>query len=212
MALRVTPANVAPTPTDRAAAAEAQQVQTTDPLPEIRKQAEQYRNALLALTTLVSAAWVVTGATAAGDLTPGRRIVVGTCLGTAFSLLIIGSVASMSAAYGSLKGVTLLTSKSMQEFRANECKRTLRVTRLSRVVIVLAVILLGAAVATAFFNPKPLTSPLIKISTKDAMICGTLKGGNAQTINVETISDSGQDVTNQISLSDLLAMRPVAEC
>jgi hypothetical protein len=201
-----------PNQEDRALALQIQKLQEVDHLPELRKQAEQYRNALLALTTLVSAAWVVGGVTKATDLTPDRRLMVGWLLVAAFTLLVAGSVISIRAAYGGLRRPTVVTTDLLRIEKHKEYRETHRAIRISRYAIVIAVILLGFAIGTAFFNPKPLDAPLVKAVLRTATICGTLSGEDSSHIRIETISDSGEKVTRSFSYSDLKALRPVTQC
>jgi len=200
-----------PTRADRALAVEIQSLQEADPLPELRKQAEAYRNALLALTTIVTAAWIVSGVTTAKDLTPDRRLIVGSCLGVAFVLLLVGSVWSMRAAFGSLKPKVLTTTALLAE-RRREYEATLRAVRVGRVAIIVAVLLMGSALATAFFNPTALTKPIVQVVHGDSTACGTLVGATSEHVTLETVADSGDKQTLRVKFSSLAALRPVSEC
>jgi len=201
-----------PSQEDKALALEIQKLQEVDALPDLRKQAEQYRNALLALTTLVSAAWVISGVTKATDLTPTRRLLTGWILVVAFSLLVAGSVVAIRAAYGGLKQPTIVTVALLRHARNKEYRQTLQAIRASRFAIVAAVILLGCAIGIAFFNPKPFNAPLVQAVLRTTTICGTLSGADSSHIRIETVSDSGETVTQSISYSDLKGLRPVSQC
>ena len=202
-----------PSQRDKDLAREIQRRQRVNPIVDLRKRAEQYRTALLALTTLTSAAWIVGGVTKATDLTPTRRLIVGWFLAIAFLLLLIGSVVSMRAAYGPLRPqVVVVTNEQMAAEKSKEVKDTLRAIAASRLAIVMAVALLGLAIGIAFFNPKPLDAPLVKAVLRTATICGTLSGADSSHIRVETVNDSGEKVTQNISYPDLKGLRAVTQC
>lgn len=196
---------------DKTLALELNRSQMHDPLPELRKRAEQYRNALVALTTLVTATWVVSGVTKAEDLTPVRRDVTGACLAIALLLLLVGSVLGMRAAYGSLKP-TFVTTSEFGLAMEKEAVQTLFALRVGRATIVAAVVLMGIAVGTAFFNPKAASPPLVKATYRGGTVCGTLTGGDHSGLLIETVSDTGRQVHRTVPYSDLTAVRPVSQC
>jgi peptidoglycan/LPS O-acetylase OafA/YrhL len=202
-------------PPDKALALRAQQV--ADPeaqLTAMRGIAQNWRNALLGLTTIVGTIGLLGGASSASDLTPGRRLLVLVLFIATFACLVIGSLTAANAAFGELsKGRTrgLLTGEQLRDYLVQEIDSVRNYLRWSRRLVIAGVVGLSLIAITVYSNPAQ-AAPLVQVRDRKRQLCGTLLGAGTEGIRIETTDEAGRKKTETVSLASLQALRPVGGC
>jgi hypothetical protein len=202
------------TPEDRAWDRKAEQA-ATGQLQRLRSLAGQWRTGLTGLTSLLSAAAVITGTQTAANLTPGRRLAVAILVGAALLFLIIGSASALRASFGDPGPNMLLTGPNIRDWEHDEAELAVRLIKASRGLLIVGLVLLGAAGVVAFTNPPQMKPPLVQVvpvGNPSAPVCGSLRGGRLGTIDLSITAEDGATTLRSFSPQQIKSMKPVAQC
>jgi hypothetical protein len=144
MALRVTPGPA--DPSEDHALSLAVRAYTADELREVRETAANWRTALAAMLTLVTAVSVIRGRDTIVDLVPGARVLVGVLLLLAVVAACVGAFLASRSAFGLPKEEQAV--RSITDLVAAERARVHRAVRDLRAAIVLTFVTLALIVAS----------------------------------------------------------------
>ncbi|MFI5529533.1 hypothetical protein ACIA8O_13445 [Kitasatospora sp. NPDC051853] len=139
-------------------------------LPELRKQAEGWRNGLSGLAALVALLTVLKGRDSLSELPGGLRNVAGVAVGLAFVLLVSGTLLAVRAAHGSPGETILRNGPRLKAWTDREISRVTKGLRRATWCCVSGLVAATAAVAVAWFGaPSPPAHPV-----RVGEVCGDL--------------------------------------
>lgn len=178
-------------------------------LAAVRATAEQWRNGLAGLVTLLSAASLIASPTLADHLTGWSRLAVGILALCGLLTLLYGTWRAMDAAFGAPGADDYLTGGRLQKYEHSQANDAVSALGAARQAFILGLLLTIAAAATAFAcvsSSEPLS--LTRVETVTATFCGQL-GTSAD----HTVSITGSDGTvHIIPIPTIRSLQPIASC
>lgn len=176
-------------------------------LAAVRAVAEQWRNGLAALTTLLSAASLFASPSLASHLTGWPRLAVGILALLGLLALLYGTWSAMNAAFGMPGNEDYITGPRLQKWEHDQAKAAVARLRMARLGFIAGLTFTIAAAATAFAAPTA-NSALIRAETVTDSYCGQLSTSTGKTIAI-----TGADGTvHIIPLTTLRALQPASSC
>lgn len=145
-------------------------------LDAVRRQAEQWRNAIGGLTALLGFAALVRGRTDLTTMPPGWRIATATALAVAFLTLLAGSTLAAYTSFGR-PGVVVRTNGA--SFRQWSVARARQIGRLVPIAVGFAglgVVLTAVAVGLTWFAPTADAGGRYTVRSASGEACGELIG------------------------------------
>jgi hypothetical protein len=122
-------------------------------LDAVRRQAEGWRNGLGGLTGLVGVVFVIKGRGSVAGLPESWRITVVALLVGAFGLLLAGTLLAIRACHGGPGTRGWLTADALMSATLDEVERTQRALVRARLLSVVGVCAIVAAVAVSWLGP-----------------------------------------------------------
>ncbi|MGW2402354.1 hypothetical protein ACWCYY_38005 [Kitasatospora sp. NPDC001664] len=139
-------------------------------LPELRKQAEGWRNGLSGLAALVAVLTVLKGRDGLAELPDGLRNLAGIAVATAFVLLVSGTLLAVRAAHGSPGETILRNGPRLRAWTDREIGRVTKGLRRATWCCVGGLVAVTAAVAVAWFGAPPAPAHPVRVGE----VCGDL--------------------------------------
>jgi hypothetical protein len=173
-----------------------------------RKQAEVWRAGLAALTTLLTAVFVLKGRDNVSDLAePYQGIVVG-LLGLALILLLLATLWISRALAGPPGEEILLTGEGLERWTKDEVKKISTALRWAPPLAAVGVLVVAGAIAVTWLAPAQDGNPLVRVTESTGrQSCGQLIGvGDHQLIVRPTAGPV------LIPLSAVTAVTPMTAC
>ena len=175
-----------------------------DALKEIRAGAEKWAASIAAVTGAIGVVTLIKGRESLEELEHGTEIAVGVLIGVAVLLALRGIVLAALAAQGTPARIEY-TGAALRDFTVNEAEEAADLLRFSRVIVIVATLVAGAAVALAWYGPeesKPPSLQLVIIETGPPA-CGVLKTGSGDAVTVDGAS---------IEVSEIRSITTVPSC
>jgi hypothetical protein len=170
---------------DRRWARLAQELEFTQP-PELRRQAEGWRNGLTGPTALLAVLVTLKGRDDVAQIPPAARGVVGVLVGLAFVLLLLGSVLAVRAAHGSPGDRVLLAGQALRDWTRQEIARVTRSLGLAAVCCVSGVVLVAVAVGVVWATTGSPPAHLVRVVTTSGERCGEVLGSGPDGVVLRT--------------------------
>ncbi|MFF5252048.1 hypothetical protein ACFY4K_08300 [Streptomyces leeuwenhoekii] len=177
-------------------------------LSEVRKQAEGWRTGLTGLTALLAVLVTLKGRDDLSRLPPTARHTATALLGTAFVLLVVGSVLAVRAAHGRPGSRVLLAGQALRRWTERETIRVARALRLASVCCVSGLTLVAAAVVIAWTATDAPPGHLVRVVTTGGERCGELLGAGPEGVVLRG-GDGGRTV---LPLPTVASVVPVGGC
>lgn len=146
-------------------------------LPRVRAAAEKWLASLGALTGLFAAVVVVKGRDDIGELTQDARVGVACLVLGAFTLAVVAIVLGAHAAQGAPRKRELDDGRALRRWSSTAAQTASGLLRWSRILAILAVGLMAAAVGATWFGPTIHESRLLLVSRTGATVCGRVESG-----------------------------------
>ncbi|MDQ0936887.1 hypothetical protein [Streptomyces turgidiscabies] len=143
-------------------------------LDRLRKQAEGWRNGLIGLTALVAILAVLKGRDDLTKLPSPWQTVAISMLGTAFLLLVAGSLLAVRASFGKPAERTYLAGQALRAWTRTETDRVHLALHLSTVAFILGMCLVAGALGVSWTHTEDPAADLVKVSTSTGEFCGQL--------------------------------------
>jgi hypothetical protein len=180
-------------------------------LDAVRRQAEQWRNAIGGLTALLGFAALLRGRNDLTTVPPGWRIATASVLAAAFLVLLVSFALAAYASFGR-PGVVVRASGA--SFRRWSTARARQIGRLVPVAVLLAglgIVLTAVAVGLTWFAPAAEPDRRYAVRSASGDACGDLVGV-ADGRLVLMVKLGGRTVPWSAPLADVRAMDRVVSC
>ncbi|WAZ23019.1 DUF3806 domain-containing protein [Streptomyces cinnabarinus] len=158
-------------------------------LPELRRQAEGWRNGLTGLTALLAVLVLLKGRDNLGDLPGSARATATGLLMTAFVLLVTGSLLAARAAHGSLEREVLLGGQALRRWTEQEVARVTRALAWARLSCILGVILVVGALMVAWVTTRDSGTQPVVVRTNTDVVCGELILADRHHVEISSETD-----------------------
>ena len=176
-------------------------------LAAVRAVAEQWRNGLAALTTLLSAASLFASPSLASHLAGWPRLAVGILALLGLLALLYGTWSAMHAAFGTPGDEDYISGPRLQKWEHDQARAAVARLRTARRGFVAGLTFTIAAAATAYAAPTA-SSTLTRAETVTGTYCGQLSTSTGNAIAI-----TGTDGTvHVIPLTTIRALQPVGSC
>ncbi|MFI9240085.1 hypothetical protein [Streptomyces sp. NPDC053079] len=163
-------------------------------LPELRRQAEGWRTGLTGLTALITVLAVLKGRDNLADLPEGARLAATCLLGSAFLVLVVGSLLAVRASHGRPGDEIILGGQALRRWTEREVVRISRFVKASAVCCVLGVVLVFAAVATAWSTAGGPAAGLVQVRTPSATVCGELHAAGSEGVSLWVTAEGRREL------------------
>ncbi|MFE0535540.1 hypothetical protein ACFW20_16105 [Streptomyces nigra] len=170
---------------DRRWARLAQELEFTQ-LPELRRQAEGWRNGLAGLTALLAVLVTLKGRDDLAQIPPAAQHAVGVLVGLAFLLLLVGSVFAVRAAHGSPGDRVLVAGQALRDWTRREITRVTRSLGVAAVCCVSGVALVAVAVVVVWVTSDSPPEHLVRVVTTSGERCGEFLGSGPDGVVLRT--------------------------
>jgi hypothetical protein len=209
-----TPARVSLPPTQSTEAAlrdeeEFNKAATTQ-LANTRKTAENWKNGLAGLLTLVTTVLFIKGKSTISEFTPGWRIAVGVLLLAALAVSVWGTWLGLRAAYGTPKIVRaqdVAEHGGLTGWRLDQTQSTIDDLNVARILAVLALCLVAAVFAFSWWTRKA-PPAYVSVTQASSTYCGELTRFDYGTLDLRL--DSNHSLT--FAVQDIDGLRVVSSC
>ncbi|UIX29633.1 hypothetical protein [Streptomyces sp. GQFP] len=180
-------------------------------LDQLRKQAEGWRNGLIGLTALVTVLAVLKGRDDLSKLPSPWQTVATVLLGSAFLLLVVGSLIAVRASFGKPGEVLHLGGQSLRKWTLTEIRRVRQALYLSMIAFTLGMTLVAAALGVSWTRTEDPAADLVKVATATGDFCGQLVSYTPA--NVTLLPTTG-DTTKPLVLrtADVRKITPATAC
>lgn len=177
----------------------------------LRKQAEGWRNGLIGLTALITILAVLKGRDDLSKLPSPWQTVAFSLLGTAFLLLVVGSLLAVRASFGKPGEQTFLYGRSLRAWTMKEIGRARRAIYLSAAAFTLGMALVAAALGVSWTHTEDPAADLVKVTTATGDFCGQLVSYTPK--NVTLLPTTG-NTTKPLTLRtpDVRKITPATAC
>ncbi|MER5946103.1 hypothetical protein ABT127_08575 [Streptomyces sp. NPDC001904] len=181
-------------------------------LPELRRQAEGWRNGLAGLAALLAVLVTLKGRDDLGQLPERARFIASGLVGTAFVLLVAGSVLSVRAAHGRPGQRILLAGVALRRWTEGEIVRVTRALRWASLCCAGGIVLAAAAVTVAWFTTESAPENLVRVTTTTGERCGEFLGSGRAGVRLRV--EAGKGSTERVTLRNtaVLTISPVGRC
>ena len=181
-------------------------------LAAVRARAEQWRNGLVGLTTLLGAVTIIEGPSTTAKLPPALRDMIVDQLSLAFLALLAGSLAAMVAAFGWPANEMLITGETLAAWEASEARRARLTLKFAAGCLVLGLVLIGVATRSLLLAPAD-NPALVAVEKVDgSLVCGALDGGDEASLQLTVTDVLGDEATNRVDYSAIRRVRQVDQC
>ena len=176
-------------------------------LAAVRATAEQWRNGLAGLVTLLSVGSLIASPALAGRLTGWSRLAVGILALGGLLTLLFGTWRAMDAAFGAPGEDNYLTGERLRAWEHDQANAAVAALRSARRAFIAGLLLTIAAAATAFgFTPASGTT--VRAQTVTGTFCGQLGTSAGRTVSI-----TGSDGTvHTIPITAIRSLQPAASC
>lgn len=156
-----------------------------DALKEIRGGAEKWAASIAAVTGAIGVVTLIKGRESLEELDRDYEVAVGVLVAVAVLLALRGIVLAALAAQGT-PGRIEYTGSALREFTVNEAEEAGDLLRFSRVLVVVATLVAGVAVALVWFGAEATKPPSLRLVITDTgpPACGELKTGAGDAVTV----------------------------
>lgn len=177
----------------------------------LRKQAEGWRNGLVGLTALITILAVLKGRDDLSKLPSPWQTVAMSLLGTAFLLLIVGSLLAVRASFGRPGERTYLAGQALRTWTLTEVGRVRRALHISAAAFALGMTLVAAGLGVSWTHTEDPAADLVKVATATGEFCGQLVSYAPS--NVTLLPTTG-DTTKPLVLrtADVRKITPATAC
>ncbi|MFD0272937.1 hypothetical protein ACFVHB_03375 [Kitasatospora sp. NPDC127111] len=179
-------------------------------LPELRRQAEGWRNGLAGLTALLAVLGLLKGRDNLDDLPAWARSTATGLLVAAFLLLLTGSLLAVRAAHGVPGPEIVLGGQALRRWTEAEVARVTRALARAAVCCGLGLLLVVGTLALAWSTTEPAAKHLVRLRTVTGEVCGELLSADPQRIVVR--GEDGGAATTAVPQGSLVSMEPAASC
>ncbi|MYW41833.1 hypothetical protein GT045_11285 [Streptomyces sp. SID486] len=179
-------------PTDRRWAQLARELEFTQ-LPELRRQAEGWRNGLAGLTALLTVLVTLKGRDDLAELPGTARLAASATLGAAFVLFVTGSVLAVRAAHGHPGERVLLAGQSLRRWTEQEIGRVTRALRFAALCSAAGLLLVAAAVVLAWVTTESPPDHLVRVVTTSGERCGEFLGSGPDGVVLKNAQGGGDE-------------------
>lgn len=179
-------------------------------LSNTRKTAENWKNGLAGLLTLVATVLFIKGKSAVDEFTPGWRIVVGIVLLSALAVAVWGTWLSLRAAYGTPKVVRaadVAAQGGLTGWRLDQTQSAIDDLTLARALAVVAACLVAVVIALSWWTRKA-PPAYVNITKGSKTYCGELTRLDKGTLDLRI--DAKHTMT--ISVRDVRSLKLVSSC
>ncbi|QTD97416.1 hypothetical protein [Streptomyces cyanogenus] len=180
-------------------------------LPELRRQAEGWRNGLAGLTALLTVLVVLKGRDDLTQLPDTARLAASAALGAAFLAFVAGSLLAMRAAHGHPGDRMLLAGQALRRWTEHETLRVSRALRCAALCFGAGLVLVTGAVAVAWATTESPPDHLIRVTTTAGERCGEFVGSGRDGVILRIAQDGGRERLVLPSRT-VLTMTPVGTC
>ncbi|MEV7501636.1 hypothetical protein [Streptomyces sp. NPDC093018] len=178
-------------------------------IPELRRQAEGWRNGLAGLTTLLAVLGVLKGQDSVTELPSWARDTATALLLSAFLSLTAGALLAARAAHGVPGGEILLGGQSLRRWSAQEVSRITRALGWAFICCVSGVALVVSAFVLVWATTGAASTHLTEVRTTDKrMVCGELVGADRQQVSIRTKASG----TVHVRQATVVSLRPARSC
>ncbi|NEC85842.1 hypothetical protein [Streptomyces sp. SID12501] len=180
-------------------------------LDQLRKQAEGWRNGLIGLTALVTVLAVLKGRDDLSKLPSPWQTVAILLLGSAFLLLVAGSLIAVRASFGKPGELLHLGGQSLRKWTLTEIRRVRQALYLSMSAFTLGMALVAAALGVSWTQTEDPAADLVKVASTTGDFCGQLVSYTHA--NVTLLPTTG-DTTKPLVLrtADVRKIVPATAC
>jgi hypothetical protein len=176
-------------------------------LAAVRATAEQWRNGLAGLVTLLSAGSLIASPALASRLTGWSRLAVGVLALCGLLTLLYGTWRAMDAAFGAPGEDNYLTGERLRKWEHDQANAAVAGLRSARWAFVVGLLLTIAAAATAF-GFTPASGITVRAQTVTSTFCGQLGTSAGRTVSI-----TGSDGTvHTIPITTIRSLQPAASC
>ncbi|MFE9249372.1 hypothetical protein [Streptomyces sp. NPDC007088] len=180
-------------------------------LPELRRQAEGWRNGLGGLTALVGLLAVLKGRDDLAKLPEALQWATLGMTGGAFLLLVLGSVLAIQAAHGTPDTSGVAGGTDLHRWTEKETRTARGRLRGAARCCLAGVLLVFAAVVVGWVGSESPDTHLVRVSTDTGERCGEFLGAGARGLRLETgEGDEKKEVV--LALSHVREVVPVQQC
>ncbi|WP_430501280.1 hypothetical protein ACQRWP_06750 [Micromonospora trifolii] len=180
-------------------------------LDAVRRQAEQWRNAIGGLTALLGFAALVRGRNDLTTIPPGWRIATATVLAAAFFMLLGGFALAAYASFGRPGVVVRANGASFRRWSADRARQIGRLVPVAVLCAALGVVLTAVAVGLTWFAPANEPDRRYAVRSASGEACGDLVGVENGRL-VLLIELGGRKVPWSSPLPDVSRMDRVVNC
>jgi hypothetical protein len=176
-------------------------------LAAIRATAEQWRNGLAGLVTLLSAGSLIASPALASRLTGWSRLAVGVLALCGLLTLLYGTWRAMDAAFGAPGEDNYLTGERLRTWEHDQANAAVTALRSARRAFIVGLLLTIAAAATAF-GFTPASGITVRTQAVTGTFCGQLGTSAGRTVSI-----TGSDGTvHTIPIIAIRSLQPAASC
>ncbi|WP_172387411.1 DUF3806 domain-containing protein [Streptomyces sp. MNP-20] len=158
-------------------------------LPELRGQAEGWRNGLTGLTALLAVLLLLKGRDNLDDLPDSARATATGLLMTAFVLLVTGSLLAARAAHGAPEREILLGGQALRRWTEQEVARVTRALAWAYLSYVFGVILVVGALMVAWVTTRDSGTQPVVVRTNTDVVCGELIQADRHHVEISSETD-----------------------
>ncbi|MDX2543297.1 hypothetical protein ACOT81_43600 [Streptomyces sp. WI04-05B] len=177
----------------------------------LRKQAEGWRNGLIGLTALVTVLAVLKGRDDLSKLPSPWQTIAISLLGSAFLLLVAGSLLAVRASFGKPGERTFLAGQALRTWTQAEIGRVRRALHLSAVAFALGMLLVVGALAASWTHTEEPAADLVKVAATTGDFCGQLVSYTPSNVTLlSTTGDTAQPLI--LRTSDVRKIIPAPSC
>lgn len=179
-------------------------------LSNTRKTAENWKNGLAGLLTLVTTVLFIKGKSTVDEFTPGWRIVVGVVLLAALAVTVWGTWLSLRAAYGTpkiIRAADVAAHGGLTGWRLEQTESTINDLEVARILAVGAASLIAVVIALSWWTRKA-PPAYVSVMKGSSTYCGELTRFDTGTLELRI--DAKHTMT--ISVQDVASLKVVSSC
>jgi hypothetical protein len=158
-------------------------------LPELRRQAEGWRNGLTGLTALLAVLLLLKGRDNLDNLPDAARATATGLLMTAFVLLVTGSLLAARAGHGAPEREILLGGQALRRWTEQEVARVTRALAWAYLSYVFGVILVVGALMVAWVTTRDSGTQPVVVRTNTDVVCGELIQADRHHVEISSETD-----------------------
>lgn len=181
-------------------------------LPELRRQAEGWRNGLTGLTALLAVLVTLKGRDDLSQLPDHARWAASAAIGAAFLLFAAGSVLAVRAAHGHPGERVLLAGQALRRWTRQEIVRITRALRIASLCSGAGLVLVAAAVVVAWTTTAATPDHLVRVTTTTGEHCGEFIGSGPDGVALRITRDGDAGTRLLLPAHTVTAMVPVTSC